>query len=153
MLQAEFVQRQEDRFYISIIHTLVQSFLGMAASTYNSFETTSNSRNRQAEIAKQFKNLLVFNIHNTKSPSAYASKLNVSTGYLNEVIKEVTGSTVSYWIQQEIFIEAKRLLYYTDMDVKEIAYQLGYNDYSYFTRSFRKSIGLSPSEFRSLNLK
>jgi AraC-like DNA-binding protein len=153
LLLNEFTQRQGDKFYLSIIHTLVQSFLGMAASNYNSFITTENKHARSAELARKFKNLLSINIKAIKSPSAYASMLNISTGHLNEVIKGATGSTVSFWIQQEVFSEAKRLLYHRDTDVKEIAHELGFSDYSYFIRSFRKICGLSPSKFRSLNRK
>ena len=79
--------------------------------------------------------------------------LNISTGYLNEAIKGVTGSTVSYWIRQEVFTEAKRLLYHSDAAVKEIAYELGFSDHSYFIRSFRRAYGLTPLKFRSLNRK
>ncbi|WP_184549454.1 AraC family transcriptional regulator [Mucilaginibacter sp. FT3.2] len=153
LLLNEFTERQNDKYYLSIIHTLVQSFLGMAASTYNYVVTAQNKHTRSAELARQFKKLLAANIHTIKSPSLYASKLNVSCGYLNEAIKKVTGSTVSYWIQQEIFSEAKRLLYHSDVDVKQIAYELGYTDYAYFSRYFRKVSGLSPSEFRIISRK
>ncbi|MGZ3766759.1 MAG: helix-turn-helix domain-containing protein [Mucilaginibacter sp.] len=153
LLQNEFTQRKGDKYYLSIIHTLVQSFLGMAASTYNSSATMENKHTRSVELARKFKTLLSINIKAIKSPSAYASMLNISTGYLNEAIKSVTGSTVSYWIQQEVFNEAKRLLYHTDVDVKEIAHELGFSDYSYFIRTFRKVCGLSPLKFRSLNRK
>ncbi|WP_069660379.1 helix-turn-helix domain-containing protein [Arcticibacter eurypsychrophilus] len=151
ILQNEFTQRQGDVYYLSIIHALAQSFLGMAASKYNSLDTTENKHTRSAEVARKFKNLLSNNIKVIKSPSEYASILNISTGHLNEAIKGVTGSTVSYWIQQEMISEAKRLLYHSDVDVKEIAPELGFSDYSYFIRSFRKISGLSPSKFRLLN--
>jgi len=153
LLHNEFIERQDDKYYLPIIHTLVQSFLAMAASTYNTVEIIENKHTRSAELARQFKNLLTAHCHTIKSPSAYASKLNVSPGYLNEAIKKVTGSTVSYWIQQEIFSEAKRLLYHSDVDVKQIAHQLGYTDYAYFTRSFRKASGMPPLKFRMLNRK
>ncbi|SHN36293.1 AraC family transcriptional regulator [Mucilaginibacter sp. OK098] len=153
LLRNEFIERQDDKYYLPIIHTLVQSFLAMAASTYNSVETIENKHTRSAELARQFKSLLTAHSHTIKNPSAYASKLNVSPGYLNEAIKKVTGSTVSYWIQQEIFSEAKRLLYHSDADVKQIAHELGYTDYSYFIRSFSKAYGLSPLKFRLLNRK
>ena len=74
-------------------------------------------------------------------------------GHLNETIKKATGSTVSYWIAQEIFSEAKRLLNHTDADVKQIAYELGYADQAYFIRFFRKLSGLSPLGFRKLGQK
>ena len=153
LLQKEFTQRQEDKFYLSIIHSLVQSFLAMAASNYNSLDRIENKHTRSAEIAQKFKNLLSINIKAIKNPSTYGSMLNISTGYLNETIKGVTGSTVSYWIQQEVFTEAKRLLYYSDADIKGIAHELGFSDYSYFIRSFRRVCGLSPLKFRSLNRK
>jgi len=153
LLQNEFTQRKEDQYYLSIIHALVQSFLGMAASNYNSLDTIENKHTRSAEVARKFKNLLSTNIKAIKSPSAYASMLNISTGHLNEAIKGITGSTVSYWIKHEVISEAKRLLYHSDVDVKEIAHELGFSDYSYFIRSFRKVCGLSPLKFRLLNRK
>jgi AraC family transcriptional activator of pobA len=153
LLHEEFTERQNHDFYLPIIHTLAQTFLAMAASNYNTAQTTENRHTRAAELTSQFKNLLTVHSHTQRSPSAYASKLNVSLGYLNESIKKVTGSTVSYWIQQEIFNEAKRLLYHSDTDVKQIAYELGYTDYSYFSRSFRKVSGMSPLGFRMLSRK
>jgi AraC-like DNA-binding protein len=152
LLQEEFMERKNEKFFLPIIHALVHSFLAMAASSYSSVISEDDKHNRAAEIARQFKGLLIEYSHSIKSPSAYAAKLNVSTGYLNEAIKKVTGSTVTYWIQQEVFCEAKRLLYHTDIDVKQIAYELGYTDYSYFIRTFRKACGLSPSKFRALRL-
>lgn len=153
LLQNEFIERTEDKYYLPVIHTLVQSFLAMAACTYDTVQATANKHTRSEEMVRQFKDLLTAHSHTIKNPSAYASKLNVSTGYLNEAIKRVTGSTVSYWIQQEIFSEAKRLLYHTDATIKQIAQELGYKDYSYFSRAFRKASGLSPLKFRMLNRK
>ena len=83
-----------------------------------------------------------------KSPGAYAAALNISTSYLNEAVKDTTGLPVSYWIQQEVVIEAKRLLYYTDKTVKEIAYELGFDDHAYFSRLFVKAEGITALTFR-----
>lgn len=148
LLCDEYTERRQDKYYLQIIHTLTRSFLAMAASTYSAIQTTENKHIRSAELARQFKDMLSVHICTIKSPSAYASKLNVSLGYLNETVKKVTGSTVSYWIQQELFSEAKRLLYHSDEDIKQIAHQLGYTDYSYFCRFFRKASGMSPLTFR-----
>ena len=83
-----------------------------------------------------------------KSPCQYADKLNYSLSYLNESVKSVTGFPISYWIHQQIILEAKRLLYYTDMSVREIAFFLGYEDHTYFSRLFSKVAGMSPGAFR-----
>lgn len=153
LLHNEYTERQGDKYYLPIVHMLTQSFLAMAASSYDAAVATENKPARSVELAREFKALLAVHSHTVKSPSAYASKLHVSTGYLNETIKKVTGSTVTYWIQQELFNEAKRLLYHTDDDVKRIAQKLGYADYAYFSRSFRKASGMSPLKFRSIRRK
>lgn len=153
LLHKEFVERQDDKYYLTIIHSLVQSFLAMAASTYNKVETVVNTHTRSAELTHQFRELLKAHAYTIKSPSSYASMLNVSSGYLNEAVKKVTGSTVSYWIGQELFSEAKRLLNYTDADIKQIAHELGYDDDAYFIRLFRKMSGVSPLKYRKLNSK
>lgn len=54
--------------------------------------------------------------------------------YLNECVKNITGFSVSYHIQQRIILEAKRMLFYTNKSIKEIAIELGYDDYPYFSK-------------------
>jgi len=71
--------------------------------------------------------------------------------YLNEVSKEITGFIASYWIQNEVLLEAQRLLFYTNMDVKEIAFSLGYEDHTYFSRFFKKNLGCTAGQFRQNN--
>ena len=84
-----------------------------------------------------------------KSPSEYANALNMSSAYLNEVVKDATGITVSEYIRNEIIIRAKRLLYYTNMSIKDIAIDLGYEDWAYFSRIFSKATNMPPTEFRA----
>lgn len=99
-------------------------------------------------ITRQFRTLLLLSYRTMKSPSEYAASLNISPSYLNEAVKESSGHPVSYWIHQEIIMEAKRMLYYSDRNVKEIAYDLGYADPTYFIRLFTKTAGLPPMQFR-----
>ncbi|HEY1053960.1 MAG TPA: helix-turn-helix domain-containing protein, partial [Emticicia sp.] len=96
--------------------------------------------------------LLERNYSQLKRPADYAQQLNISTPYLNECIKETTGHSVSYHIQQRIILEAKRLLYHSDKSVKEIAADLGFDDYPYFSRLFTKATGMSALAFRNKNL-
>ncbi|MEZ0453718.1 helix-turn-helix domain-containing protein [Sphingobacterium thalpophilum] len=64
-------------------------------------------------------------------------------------MKDVTGQTVSQHIQDRVILEAKRLLYHSDKSVKEIAFELGYDDYPYFSRLFAKNTGISALAFRN----
>lgn len=100
-------------------------------------------------ITRQFRSLLLLSFREMKSPSEYAAALHISPSYLNEVVKDVTGHPVSYWIHQEIILEAKRMLFYTNNTVKEISHLLGYTDTTYFIRLFSKISGMPPLQFRS----
>ncbi|GAA3988643.1 helix-turn-helix domain-containing protein [Mucilaginibacter dorajii] len=148
LLYEKYCEDESRTFYLPVVHSLLQSFLGMAACC---FSHTGNQRlmtSRPVQLAQQFKKLLVEHVREVKSPSAYANMLNVSETYLNEALKKVTGMSVSYWIQQELLLEAKRLLYYSQMNVKEIAHTLGYDDHAYFSRLFKKTEGSTPLSFR-----
>jgi AraC-like DNA-binding protein/mannose-6-phosphate isomerase-like protein (cupin superfamily) len=132
-----------------MIQGLLTSFVAMVAALYTQ-QPKSLSENvpRPLAITQLFRKLLSGQYKTLKSPSDYAVALNLSLSYLNEVVKATTGFAVSHWIQQEIILEAKRLLYYSDCSVKEIAHELGYEDHAYFSRLFKKTVSLTPGEFR-----
>ncbi len=149
ILYEKYREDEQGTFYLSVVHSLLQSFLGIAAGCYSQTGDARMVISRPAQLAQQFKKLLVEHVRVLKSPSGYAAKLNVSESYLNESLKKVTGLSVSYWIQQEIMLEAKRLLYYSQFNVKEIAHTLGYDDHAYFSRLFKKAEGVTPLAFRA----
>lgn len=97
----------------------------------------------------RFKKLVAEKYGVLKQVKDYAEMLNISPLYLNEITKEITGFPASYWISQEIVLEAKRMLYYTLLDVKQIAYALGYEDHAYFSRFFKKHVGMTALTFRT----
>ena len=144
-------KRYEHSIERSILSDLISAYIGMIADIYRGF-TPASLNNRATEITLQFKSLLAENYHSIKRPSEYAERMNLSLVYLNEVIKKTTGFSVSLCIREEVILQAKRLLYYTNLTIKEISQKVGYDDWAYFSRQFTKSAGLSPSEFRKRNL-
>ncbi len=115
-------------------------------------ENAKTGSNRYSSIVVRLKSLMEVNIRQIKSPAEYASMLNISEVYLNEAVKFVTGLSISRFIRHHVVVQAKRMLIYTSMSAQEIAYELGYDDYSYFSRLFRKEAGISPNKFLK-NLK
>ncbi|MCT2561960.1 AraC family transcriptional regulator [Chryseobacterium herbae] len=135
-----------------VVRSLMNAFTGMYAMVFlseNNCEISTESR--AVQLTRKFRILIRKEFKTMKSPSVYAGLLNISPGYLTEVIREVTGKSAQHWIHQEILIEAKRLLSFTQLTVKEIAYELGYNDHTYFSRLFSRTEGFPPSEFRDKN--
>jgi AraC family transcriptional regulator, transcriptional activator of pobA len=140
-------------FQLPIAHSLLDAFIGMAAGCYSQGHPSQFPLSRPEQLARQFKRLLREKIRLLKSPSAYAAELHISESYLNEALKKVTGLPVSYWILQEAMLEAKRLLHYSQLNVKEIAHTLGYDDHAYFSRLFKKATGTTALDFRARSRK
>lgn len=77
-------------------------------------------------------------------------KYFVSVGHLSRTFKNKTGQTFSKYLTELRLKKAKEFLINTDFDITDIATFTGYNDASYFTQIFRKSCGMTPSEYRSM---
>ncbi|RYY37968.1 MAG: AraC family transcriptional regulator [Sphingobacteriaceae bacterium] len=135
-------------FYVQILHSLLNTFVGYVACGYSLSDGNVTITTRPYQIAQQFKKLLKEHYISCKSPSWYAGQLTISESYLNEALKKTTGLSVSYWINNEVILEAKRLLYYSQLTVKEIAHTLGYEDHTYFSRLFKRSVTQTPLSFR-----
>ena len=83
----------------------------------------------------------------------YAERLGVSVATLYRVVKRSTGKTPLAWIDEAVVSEAKALLNHTDLSVNEIGARVGVLDPSYFSRFFRKQVGVSPVDFREMMKK
>ncbi|WP_288374161.1 helix-turn-helix domain-containing protein [uncultured Chryseobacterium sp.] len=135
-----------------VVQSLLNAFLGMFALTYSQNTISpASGESRALQLSRAFRILVRKNFKTMKSPSEYAEALHITRGYLTETVREITGKPAQHWIHQEILIEAKRLLVFTNLSVKEVAYELGYSDHTYFSRLFSKLEELSPSEFRNLH--
>jgi len=103
---------------------------------------------RYMAIVIRLKKLIDANLKNEKRPSRYAEMLNISEVYLNEAVKKATGFSVSAFIRSQVVLAAKRHLVYTSLSASEIALELGYEDYAYFSKLFKKDTGVSPTQYR-----
>lgn len=132
-----------------VIYSAANTCVCLFADAYEQIKVSQITASRKHIITKQFKSLLLKHFKTHKSAVNYADELNITSAYLNEAVKLISGLTVSYWIQQMILTEAKRLLYATDKTVKEIAYELGYDDHAYFNRYFSNLEKMTPLQFRA----
>lgn len=81
-------------------------------------------------------------------PARYASALHLSGNALAKLTGRYLHKTPTELIAERLVLEAKRLLHFTTMSVKEIAFHLGFSDFGYFGRLFKKHTGITPTEFR-----
>lgn len=99
-------------------------------------------------ILQDLKNYIETYFRTKHSASDYAGLLNISASALAKITKSYFNKTITNLISERILIEAKRELYLTDKLVKEIAYELGYEDEYYFSRFFKNNADISPQVYR-----
>lgn len=96
---------------------------------------------------QHFEDLLDKNFQTEKSAAVYAEWMNMTQKHLNRVCKTLVDKTTTDIIVDRVILEAKRMLIYTGKSFSEIGSMLGYDDYSYFSKVFKKKVGYTPKEF------
>lgn len=114
-------------------------------------ERLYDARNLTGEDQRigQLLQLLQDHYKEEKNTAFYARQIGLSPKRLNEILKDKMDTTVSGLLYHLLLIEAKRELYHDRRSVKEVAYELGFSDPSYFARFFKKRTGLGPEAFRT----
>ncbi|MGF7039828.1 helix-turn-helix domain-containing protein [Mucilaginibacter lappiensis] len=105
-------------------------------------------RQQDSGFSRFFIQLVENNFSKHHDVASYANMLNISAKALNKRICKYRKCTPNEIIKKRIIMEAKRLLVYTHLSVKEIGYRLGYDDPSYFIRFFSKQVKIAPQNFR-----
>lgn len=104
----------------------------------------------KVEIFKRFKKLLEENYIEYAYADLFADVLQVSQKKLNSIAKNFSGKTACQLVEEKIVSVSARLLATTAKTIKEIAWELGYEDQYYFSRMFKKQTGHSPRRYRNL---
>jgi len=133
-----------------VLRSYLHIFLLKCRYFFNQKYLDSNVINNPgfAKVNK-FRKLVEQNFTKIHLVKEYADLLFETPAQLNKVVKSITGENASEFIIKRIVLEAKRLLIYTGLSNKEIAFKMNYDDPSYFSRLFRKKVGVSPSQFRA----
>lgn len=104
--------------------------------------------NQEPFILQTLKDAIERDFKTKHSASDYADELNISAKALAKITKTYFNKTLTELIAERIVIEAKRELYLTSKTVKQIAYELGYDDEFYFSRFFKTNADVSPQLYR-----
>jgi len=150
LIQQEFTQLRHQKDLV--IRNLLNAFLITAArlGTCETRLTVMNSS--QNKILQQFRTLVDDNFLNKTQVAEYADMIYITPGHLNDTIKTVTGRTAKQFIDEKRITEAKRLLFWGDLSVKQIAAHMKFEDDAYFNRFFKKHTGQTPMLFQRNSL-
>lgn len=143
----EFNGKQE-RYLDVIKSTLNIFFIELSRQSRNPKAAGQHNNDYMQERLEDFIELVERNMVTNKEVSFYAEQLHLTNYQLNAITKATLGRTSSAIINEHIILQAKRGLLATTAQVNQIAYELGYEDVSYFIRFFKKHTGHSPEAFR-----
>ncbi len=137
-----------DNLQFEMLQMMLKRFIILCTRIYKAERPLLNVKANTWDIIREFNFLVEIHFREKHSVAAYASLLNKSPKTLsNYFLREGTESPLQI-IQERIMLEARRLLRYSDKSVKEIAYEIGYEDVQAFSRAFRQKEGIYPSSFR-----
>ncbi len=154
-IKKEYDQRIDNHSQ-QVITTALDLLLSYCSRYY---ERQFNTRTNQHQdfvgvVEKELKKYLSTNQAVEYGPPSIhylADKVNLSSGYLSDMLKKETGKSGKDYINYHLVEQAKNILLSTDQTVNEVAYNLGFNYPHYFSRLFKAKTGMSPLEYRSQN--
>lgn len=115
---------------------------------WHAAETARPVPSRAAGLVARFRDLIEIEYRKAAPLSHYAARLRVTEAQPRAACLQITRQPPMRLILDRIFLEAERMLLYTNMTVIEAAHYLAFSDSAYFTRFFTKHAGCSPREFR-----
>lgn len=143
ILSKEYLGKSRNNFIKAILRALILLLTDKLC--------LQKSKNIDLQRIEFLTDLINENYTSQKETDFYAESLNITTHHLNHIVRKLRGTTVKKLVSQRIVLEAKRELSYGQKSIKEIAYQLGFTDSSYFSRLFKKQTGFSPEIFKAEN--
>lgn len=111
-------------------------------------ETRTPKKNAATLLTQKYKNALMEHIYEMHTVTEFAHHLGVSLNYLNRCVANTLGKTAHTMLDEMFILEAKSLLRQTNLNISEIAYKIGKQNPSDFSRFFKKHTGLTPRMFR-----
>jgi AraC-like DNA-binding protein len=141
ILQQEMLQSILKRMLILSVRILRQS---------NNFSKLDKS---QGEIVREFNYLVDKHFASHHNVAFYASQLNKSPKTLSNLFSLVSNRTPLNIIHDRIMTHARRQINYSELSIKEIAYELGYDDIQTFSRFFKSKEGISPGHYREQSVQ
>ena len=133
---------------ISIVKSYLQLILALCSKEKLLNEAYFAKQSAKHDDILNFQSLLDKHFLESKEVEFYASKLCLSKDAFSKKIKKLFGKSPSKLIQERIVLEAKKLLHLTYKPIKVIASELNFEDEFYFSRYFKKGVGVSPKKFR-----
>ncbi len=146
--EMEACMPRELKYRTRALGALLQLFLIYCNNSTSLNPNQLDEENSGVCILRDFKNLVENKFAEWHKVSTYAEEMHISSKHLSQTVKNITGKPAKEIIQDRLLLEAKRLLLHTNLSVKEIAYEIGFEEPLHLSGFFKRKAGISPSDFR-----
>ena len=146
-METEYLRKNDSEQY-SILHNMLHIFLLQSEREIRKQGTNVLKQSAELDNLLLFKELLEKNFRKEKLVKRYANELNISEKLLHKATTQLIDKTPKQVIDERILLETKRLLVHSNLSIKEIAYDLGFEEPTNFIKYFRKHTNMTPAEFR-----
>ncbi len=148
----EIELKSNDELQLEMLQSMLKRFIIMCTRVFKSQSNYHKIEEGSIDIIREY-NFLVEKHFRTKNTVAeYAEMLHKSPKTLSNLFSKLSSKRPLQFIQDRKILEAKRLLRYTDKSVKEIAYEIGFEDLQTFGRFFKNYEGTSPTDFKKITI-
>lgn len=147
------LSRPTDSVQYHLLHNLLHNFLLLAERERRKKGFNEIRKGEELDYTILFKNLLEDRFKEVKSVAGYAGLMSMSERKLAKATATTVGKSPKELIDERVVLEAKRTLAHTNNTIKEIGFDLGFDEPTNFIKYFRKHEGKTPIEFRKLFYK
>ena len=137
------------RYSQNIIRSYINILLFELTRIYEQSIPVLKEKDNVNQLLRDFEALVNKNFRTLHAVNDYAGLLHITPNYLNTISKKRKGKSAGELIRDRMMLEAKRLITHSDITIAQIAYNLNFEDNSYFGRFFKKYSGQTPAAFRN----
>ena len=142
------IELEKPSAYIVVVRAYLQLMLALCSKIKIEQNIIDEGKNIHHPVV-QFKALLESNFNKEIQPSFYADQMGVSPNNFSKICKHLFLKSPSTLIQERVILKAKKLIRLSYKSIKQVAVELNFDDENYFSRYFKKHIGVTPSSFRN----
>ena len=130
-----------------VIHQFISLLYQIERIKKNTVSFSVDTNSDFSKVVK-FKQLIIENVDQNLSIQDYSDRLGISSKNLTKLTKQHTSLTPANLIKELKILEAKRMLSSQNISIKEVAYSLGFDQPTYFTKFFKKEVSITPKQFQ-----
>lgn len=147
----EIEMQSKDQLQLEMLQSMLKRFIILCTRIYKSQNNYTELNTNQTDIVREFCYLVEIYFKTKHTVQDYADMLNKSPKTLSNLFAKLSERNPLQIIQDRKMLEARRMIRYTDKPIKEIAYDLGFEDIQTFSRFFKKQEKISPAHYRNNN--